>query len=138
LATFFDDIPDIVRAELSALMVTLAEDDQLETTMNDYERAARALFNAETRVGRIGNLISAVAIFDVYFAIDHDARFGQQPGLKSNHTPGEALDRFATRRDAIGLARQMWQARRDTTLSAAAIAAALVPPEPQGRAIPAQ
>ena len=137
LATFFDDIPDIVRAELATLMVTLAEDDQLENTTNDYERAARALFSAETRVGRIGNLISAVAIFDVYFAIDHDARFAaQQP--RSNNTPGHALARFAIRRDAIGVAHQMWQTRRDTTLSTAAIAAALVRPEPQGRDIPAQ
>ena len=135
LVTFFDDIPDTVRAELSALMVTLAEDDQLESPTSDCERAARALFKSETHVGRIGDLISAVAIFDVYFAIDHDARFAaRQPGsTKSDHAPRDALARFAVRRNAIGLAHQMWQTRRDTTLSTAAIAAALIRPEPQGR-----
>src|SRR5215467_2830925 len=96
---------------LSALIVTLAEDAQLESPTSDCERAARALFNAETRIGRIGNLISAVAIFDIYFAIDHDARFAaQQPGsTKADHAPSDALARFAVRRDAIGLAHQMWQ-----------------------------
>jgi hypothetical protein len=133
LATFFDDIPDIVRAELSSLMVTLAEDAQLEHGVNDCESAARALFNAETPVGRIGNLINAVAVFDVYFAMDHDERFAaRQPGsTKGDHTPGGTLARFAIRRDAIGLAQQMWQTRRETTLSTAAIAAALVRPEPR-------
>ena len=132
LVTFFDEIPDIVRAELSALMVTLAADAQLEHGAGDCESAARALFDAETRVGRIGNLINAVAVFDVYFAIDHDARFASRlPGsTKNSRAP---LAQFAIRRDAIDQAQQMWQSRRDTTLSTAAIAAALVRPEPQGR-----
>jgi len=139
LATFFDDIPDIVRVELSALMVILAADAQLEHGASDYESAARAHFNAETRVGRIGDLINAVAVFDVYFAMDHDARFApRQPGsTKSNRAPGDTLARFAVRRDAIGLAQQMWQSRRNTTLSTASIAAALVPSESESRAIPA-
>ena len=128
LATFFDDIPDIVRAELSALMVTLAADAQLEHGASEYESAARALFNAETRVGRIGDLINAVAVFDVYFAMDHEARFAprQSGSTKNGRAPGDTLARFAVRRDAIGLAQQMWQTLRDTTLSTAAIAAALV------------
>ena len=139
LATFFDDIPDIVRAELSALMVTLAEDASLKNEVSDCERAARTLFNAETRVGRIGNLINAVAVFDVYFAMDHDARFAPQQSrsTKKDRAPSDTLDRFAVRRGAIGLAQQMWRTRRDTTLSTASIAAALVRPEPQGRHITA-
>src|SRR5271169_5539917 len=62
LIAFFDRIPDAVRAEISLLLVALADDHPVESEeVHTCERAARGLFNAESRLGRFGNLIDAVA-----------------------------------------------------------------------------
>jgi hypothetical protein len=76
LSTFFDDVPDAVRSEISFLLVTLASDGAIEPGYEtDYERAARDLFDGETQLGRLGNLVGAAAIIDVYFARDPQGRF---------------------------------------------------------------
>jgi hypothetical protein len=133
LATFFDDLPDVVRAEISFLMVALAGDQFLETeTGQDYERVARGLFNAQSRFGRFGSLINAIAVFDVYFAADSRKRFRSliqsvdpRPAGQTD-TQSAARARCAERLAAIERARGEWAALRQACLTARAISAALM------------
>jgi len=127
---FFDDIPDVVRHELCVLLVTLADEGSAERGA-DYEREARALFNARSQVGRFGDLINAVAVFDVYFAADAGKRF-EPTGPRRNVIPGgngsrdAAQSRYGDRLSAIATAQRRWRELRNTTLSSAAIGAALM------------
>jgi hypothetical protein len=104
--------------QLSALRAALAA---------HYEKAT-----TQTQIGRIGNLVQAAAIFDVYFSADLDQRFGAA-GRRAE-IAGEdgrldaVLNRRADRLKAIAAARDQWQTLRRSTLSPAAISAALVPP----------
>src|SRR5262249_53914959 len=94
---------------------------------------ARALFGAQTFIGRIGNLISAVAVFDVYFALDPGERFGLDKSKRdfdepqSNANQLRIRDHYADRSKAILAAKQIWMELRRTTLSPEAIATALRP-----------
>ncbi len=116
LTNFFENIPDFIRDELCLLLITLSEDELIEQDTDiDYQSAARTLFNAQTKIGQIGNLITAVGIFDVYFALDVAKRFDKAC--------------YAGGLEAIKGAGRQWQALRATRLSASAIAAALVPPD---------
>ena len=89
----------------------------------------------------MGNLINAVSIFYVYFALDPRERFGL-----NNSSPisgGSEVDaarfrihnRYADRSKAILLAKQAWTQLRRTTLSPEAIASALAPAELQTGAL---
>src|SRR5215470_17251779 len=116
---FFDDIPDVVRHELCVLLVTLADEGSAERGA-DYEREARALFNARSQVGRFGDLINAVAVFDVYFAADAGKRF-EPTGPRRNVIPGgngsrdAAQSRYGDRLSAIATAQRRWRELRNTT-----------------------
>jgi hypothetical protein len=131
---FFDGIPDAVREELSFFLVALTDEERIyQDEPPDYERAARALFSAQTRIGRIGNLIQAAAIFDVYFSADLDQRFAasaRHPEIAGGSSRlVAAFGRRADRINAIAAARDEWHMLRRTTLSPAAISAALIAPD---------
>lgn len=67
---FCDDLPETVRSDLLFMMVMLSDEDLIVEELDDIDERARALFAARTFIGRIGNLISAVSIFDIYLALD--------------------------------------------------------------------
>ena len=128
---FCDDLPETVRGDLSFMMVALSDEDLIVPELDDIDERARALFGARTFVGRIGNLINAASIFDVYFALDADERFDlnkpQSECSDLQSVKSSVLIRYADRRRAIAAAKQVWMQLRRTTLSAEAIAMALVP-----------
>jgi len=130
---FCDDLPETVRDDLLFMMVMLSDEDLVVDELDDIGERARTLFGARTLIGRIGNLISAVSILDVYFALDPNERFGSdgsQPecdGPQIDATRSRIHSRYADRARAILSAKQAWMELRRTTLSPAAIATALVP-----------
>jgi hypothetical protein len=130
---FCDDLPETVRDDLLFMMVMLSDEDLIVDELDDIGERARALFGAQTFIGRIGNLISAVSVFDVYFALDPSERFGldgpqhECSGQQSDITQSRVHNRYADRRRAILAAKQAWMELRPTTLSPEAIATALVP-----------
>ena len=130
---FCDDLPETVRDDLLFMMVMLSDEDLIVDELDDIGERARALFGAQTFIGRIGNLISAVSVFDVYFALDPSERFGldgpqhECSGRQSDITQSRVHNRYADRRRAILAAKQAWMELRRTTLSPEAIATALVP-----------
>jgi hypothetical protein len=130
---FCDDLPETVRDDLLFMMVMLSDEDLIVDELDDIGERARALFGAQTFIGRIGNLISAVSVFDVYFALDPSERFGldgpqhECSGQQSDITQSRVHNRYADRRRAILAAKQAWMELRRTTLSPEAIATALVP-----------
>ena len=130
---FCDDLPETVRDDLLFMMVMLSDEDLIVDELDDIGERARALFGAQTFIGRIGNLISAVSVFDVYFALDPSERFGldgpqhECSGQQSGITQSRVHNRYADRRRAILAAKQAWMELRRTTLSPEAIATALVP-----------
>jgi hypothetical protein len=129
---FCDDLPETVRDDLLFMMVALSDEDLVVDELDDIDERVRALFGARTFVGRMGNLINAVSIFDVFFALDADERFGlnrSQPeyrGLQSDMAQSLVLNGYADRKRAIVAAKQLWMELRRTTLSPEAIATALV------------
>jgi hypothetical protein len=135
LTAFFDSVPDVVRAEISLLLVALADEHTVETEdWSKYEQVARGLFNARGRFGRYGDLINAVAVFDAYFAADPRDRLGptiERLGLLCADDGNKQLtllrDRYADRLTAIEQARDKWETLRQTRLSSLAISAALMP-----------
>jgi hypothetical protein len=135
LSTFFDDVPDAVRSEISFLLVTLASDGAIEPgDETDYEQAARDLFDGETELGRLGNLISAAAVIDVYFAGDPQGRFApmlQQFERLQGDQQRASLElfrnRYSERLAEIDTARRDWANLRRTVLAPTAISATLIP-----------
>jgi hypothetical protein len=129
--TFFIELPAEVRNDLWFMLVILSDEDFVFQDGTDiYERAAQGLFQAKTRIGRIGNLIQAVSIFDTYFAMDAGERFDANRKASSKQSRGgqPSLYRYANQIDAIEAAKQRWQELRATKFTPAAIAAALIPP----------
>jgi hypothetical protein len=129
--TFFIDLPAEVRNDLWFMMTILPDEDFVFHDGTDiYERAAQGLFQAKTRIGRIGNLIHAVSIFDVYFAMDTGDRFaaGRKSAPQQSRGGNASLYRYANQVDAIEAAKKRWRELRATTFTPAAIAAALIPP----------
>lgn len=113
LEYFYDELPADVRRDLSFMLVSLTDETMVEYDQ-DHEAAVRALFAAQTCIGRLSDLITVAAIFDVYFAMDARRRF--DPGK------GTRLDAHARRIDAIEAAGRDWARLRSTALSPAAIA----------------
>lgn len=136
LEQFFAGLPATVRDDLSFMMVVLSDENQVVYDVGEvYARSARGLFDARTRIGRIANLINAVSVFDVYFAMDANRRFGPRgPGRRVLHDGGAAVvpDHYAAWLEAIQAAARQWQELRRNTFTPAAIAAALVPPDSSG------
>jgi hypothetical protein len=135
LTAFFDDMPDAVRAEVSLLLVVLDEDQPVGPEgWIDCEQVARGLFNAQSRFGRFGELITAVGIFDVYFAADPYERLapaavhsGSRYSGSNGNQSAPCRNRHAAKLVAIEKARRDWHALRQTSLTPAAISAALMP-----------
>ena len=126
LTAFFDGLPDAVRAEISLLLVVLGDDQAVDAEgWIDCEPAARGLFNAQSRFGRLGDLIKAAGIFDVYFATDPCDRLA--PAGNGGRQSQALRSRYAGKLAAIEKARADWNVLRQTSLAPAAISAALLP-----------
>ena len=122
-ATFFDELPDTVRRDLSFMMIMLSEDAPAEYDPTlDIESAARGLFRSSSRLGRVADLLKATAICDVYFALDN----GHCLGTKAAAKAATLRRRYAARREAIDGARRRWQSLRLEALGPGAIGAALI------------
>jgi hypothetical protein len=120
LEHFYDELPDDVRRDLSFMLVSLSDENIVDHAHeHDYEAVVRSLFAAQTRIGRLSDLITLAAMFDIYFAMDARRRFAG--GAGEGHAPQ------ADRIDAIESAGRDWGRLRTTTLAPAAIAAALSP-----------
>ena len=130
---FCDNLPETVRDDLLFMMVMLSDEDLVVDDLDDIGERVRTLFGARTPIGRIGNLISAGSILDVYFALDPNERFGSdrsQPecdGLQIDTTRSRIHGSYSDRARAILSAKQAWMELRRTTLSPEGIAAALLP-----------
>jgi hypothetical protein len=118
---FYDDLPATVHYDLSFMMVMLSDEELAADESETMDERARSLFGARTFVGSLSNLINAVSIFDVYFALDTNERFGFD---------GSQPDPYADQRQAILASKQVWMELRRTSLSPEAIAAALVATNP--------
>ncbi len=134
---FFLGLPKNVQDDLSFMMVVLCDESLVVREVAEvYERASRGLFGAKSRIGRIGNLISAVAIADVYFAMDVHNRFAAEKGRPRRRREGDekaetSRGPYAREIHAIETAKQRWLELRATRFTPAAIAAALIPSAPQ-------
>jgi hypothetical protein len=135
LIAFFNDRPNVVRGEVSLVMAALWEEKFIFLNEEfDYEYAVRGLFNAPTRLRRLGNLINVIAVFDVYFSGDPElrlgsllARYNQLCGTRKDPALEAARDRCAGQLAAIQCARDGWRRLRNAELTTAALSAALVP-----------
>jgi hypothetical protein len=135
LIRFFNGQPDVVRGEVSLVMAALSEEKFIYLNEEfDYEYAVRGLFSAQTHFRRLGNLINAVAVFDVYFAGDPKlrlgsllARYNQLCSARRDPSLEAARDRCAEHLAAIERARVEWARLRNAELTTAALSAALVP-----------
>jgi hypothetical protein len=130
--TFFIELPADVRNDLWFMMVILSDENFVFQDGTDiYERSAQGaqgLFQAKTRIGRLGNLIQAASIFDIYFAMDAGERFGSNGKAKPSRGGHTALYRYANQAGAIAAAKERWHKLRATKFTPTAIAAALIPP----------
>lgn len=130
---FFVGLADNVRDDLSFMVVMLRDEIVVVNEVAEvYERASQGLFRARSRIGRIGNLINAVSILDVYFAMDVHNRFDADKMHRrrrrlDGENAGLARGPYAREIDAIEAARQRWLELRATKFTPAAIAAALIP-----------
>ena len=130
---FFVELPATVRGDLSCMMVMLSDENLIVDDIESVcEAAARGLFDARTRIGRIANLINAVSIIDVYFALDVGKRsfLGKNTRPRSSSTNPNIslnLDCYCAQVQAVRHAKQRWQTLRQTGLTSEAIANALIP-----------
>ncbi len=68
---FFNRLASVVHGEASLEIASLSGHEFIGLSEDfDLEYVARGLFEAPTRLGRVGNLINVVAMLDVYFAGD--------------------------------------------------------------------
>jgi hypothetical protein len=106
LIDFFNRLPQVVRGEASLVIAALSGHEFIDLSEDfDLEYVARGLFEAPTRLERLGNLINVVAMLDVYFAGDPRlrlgplvARYDRLPAAPS----GSRLLRRPSRRDRTG------------------------------------
>jgi hypothetical protein len=135
LIGFFNRLPQVARGEASLMIAALSGDEFIDLSEDfDLEYVARGLFEAPTRLGRLGNLINVVAMLDVYFAGDPRLRLGpllaryDRLCLSQKNLQLEAArDRCVGRLAAIEQARTDWAEVRGNKLTTAALSAALVP-----------
>jgi hypothetical protein len=128
---FFIELPAEVRSDLWFMLVILSDENFVFQDGTDIDdRAAEGLFQAKTRIGRLGNLIQAASIFDIYFAMDAGERFNPDRKVSARRSRGgqPALYRYANQMGAIETAKQHWHELRATKFTPAAIATALIPP----------
>jgi hypothetical protein len=136
---FYIELPSNVRRDLSFMMVALSNEDFVFHDPTEvHELAAHKLFNSATRFGVIGDLIYAVSILDVYFAMSVRDRFGTDGThlRRKRHSSGAAnvlSDFYSTEIEAILMAKRQWLELRATRFAPHAIAAALAPTRPMRR-----
>jgi hypothetical protein len=117
---FFEVLPPAVRSDLWFMMVMMSDENLLfDDPAEACEREGRALFRSQTPVGRIGDMVYAASVFDIYFAMNARARFGSRGTTR----PGARL--YADRTAAIEASGQAWRQLRETKFAPVAIAAAL-------------
>lgn len=129
---FYIGLPPNVRSDLAFMMVMLCNEDLVfHDPAEVYELASHGLFKSTTRLGCIGDLIYAVSVLDVYFAMNVRDRFGvdslKRPRRSTTNVPP---DFYAGEVDAIHDARRRWLELRATSFAPDVIATALIPPEP--------
>jgi hypothetical protein len=133
LSAFFEDLPGSVRAEVSLVMVALAGDAFIDVDEDfDYEEAARNLLDAPTRIHRLGRMINAIAVLDVYFASNPTRRIGalleSYDQLCKRHDDASlraVRNRYVERLAAVESAQREWSDLRANELTTAALSAAL-------------
>jgi hypothetical protein len=117
---FFVELPSAVRNDLWFMMVMMSDETLVfDDPAQAYAHGAGALFQARTSVGRIGDMIYAASIFDIYFAMNAGKRFGSRGKTQTG------ARRYVERTAAIEASSRKWQQLRTTTFAPAAIAAAL-------------
>jgi hypothetical protein len=127
---FFTELPPAVRSDLWFMMVMMSDENLVfDDPAEACAREARALFRAQTPVGRVGDMIYAASIFDVYFAMNAGERFGLADETRPN-----SHSRFVGQAAAIEASGRLWRQLRSTRFAPAAIAAALTPTGPVGKA----
>lgn len=118
---FFTGLPPAVRSDLWFMMVMMSDENlAFDDPADACQREARELFQAQTPVGRIGDMIYAASIFDIYFAMNPGERFGQNNGAQTG-----GLSRYADQSAVIETSGRLWQRLRATKFAPAAIAATL-------------
>jgi hypothetical protein len=127
---FFIGLPTNVRDDLSFMMIMLSNEDlDFHDPAEVYDLASQGLSKTATRFGRMGNLIYAVSILDIYFAMNVRDRFG--PGSRQNRPndlPAEVSSGpYAREVDAIRAAKQRWAELRAKKFTPKKLAAALTP-----------
>jgi hypothetical protein len=129
LTEFFNRLPEVVRGEASLVIAALSGDEFIDLNEDfDFEYVARAVFEAPTRLGRLGRLINVVAVLDVYFAGDPRHRLGplltryhRLCSSQKNRRLEAARDRCAGHLAAVERARADWTELRRTGLTTAAL-----------------
>jgi len=127
---FFVGLPANVRDDLSFMMIMLSDEDlDFHDPAEIYELASKGLFKTATRFGRMGNLIYAVSILDIYFAMNVRDRFGAASQQKRpNGLPAKVSSGpYAREVDAIRAAKQHWAVLRAKKFTPKKLAAALTP-----------
>jgi hypothetical protein len=120
---FFTELPSTVRSDLWFMMVMMSDESLVfDDPAEACAREAPELFQARTPVGRIGDMIYAASIFDIYFAMNAGERFGRYDEAWPNSLP-----RYADQAAAIEESGRQWRQLRSTKFAPAAIAAALTP-----------
>jgi hypothetical protein len=133
LCAFFENLPGSVRAEVSLVMVALAGYAFVDVDEDfDYEEVARGLLDAPTRIHRLGKMINAIAVLDVYFAGDPRRRLSalcdSYEELCKRHDDTSlraARDRYVERLAAVEIAQKEWSDLRANDLATAMLSAAL-------------
>jgi hypothetical protein len=133
LSDFFENLRGSVRAEVSLVMVALAGDAFIDIDENfDYEETARGLLDAPTRIHRLGKMINAIAVLDVYFASNPRKRLARllksYEELCKRHDDASlraARDRYVERLAEVESAQREWFDLRATELTTAALGATL-------------
>jgi hypothetical protein len=114
-------------------MVALAGDAFIDVDADfDYEDTARGLLNAPTPIHRLGRMIGAIAVLDVYFPGNPKNRLGPllegYEVLCARHDDASlraVRDRYVERLSAIESSRAEWLNLRANELTVSALNAAL-------------
>jgi len=135
LIEFFNCLPQVVRGEASLVIASLSGVEFVDLNDDfDFEYVARGLFEASTRLGRLGSLIKVIAMLDVYFASDRRVRLGPLLARynrlclsQKNLRLEAARDRCAAHIAAIERAQRDWTELRRISLTTSALSTALMP-----------